>query len=290
MDYHNDRFEDFSLLIFKAEKLVSVLPANRVEDTVYSHQGLTYGGLVFDKKVKFKEVLEVFKTVLHFLSSEGIKKLQLKLLPKIYHQLPSDEIDYLLFLTEAKLLRTDISSTIDQNSRLKIQPNRLEGLKKAKKSGLIIKEENNFTGFWEEILIPNLKERHNSKPIHSVEEIELLASHFPKNIKQFNVYKNGKIVAGTTIFETQTVAHVQYISANEDKQQLGSLDFLFHHLITERFAENRYFDFGISNENQGKNINQGLLYWKECFGARSIAQQFYELETKNYNKLDSVLI
>ena len=234
--------------------------------------------------------MEVFKTVLHFLSSEGIKKLQLKLLPKIYHQLPSDEIDYLLFLTEAKLLRTDISSTIDQNSRLKIQPNRLEGLKKAKKSGLIIKEENNFTGFWEEILIPNLKERHNSKPIHSVEEIELLASHFPKNIKQFNVYKNGKIVAGTTIFETQTVAHVQYISANEDKQQLGSLDFLFHHLITERFAEKRYFDFGISNENQGKNINQGLLYWKECFGARNIAQQFYELETKNYNKLDSVLI
>ena len=44
MDYHKDRFEDYSLMVFKDEKLVAVLPANRVEDKLFSHQGLTYGG------------------------------------------------------------------------------------------------------------------------------------------------------------------------------------------------------------------------------------------------------
>ena len=48
MEYHSDRFQDFSLLVFEGEKLMSVLPANRVGDTVFSHQGLTYGGLVLD--------------------------------------------------------------------------------------------------------------------------------------------------------------------------------------------------------------------------------------------------
>ena len=40
MEYHQDRFQDFSLLVFEEDKLVSILPANRVGDTVFSHQGL----------------------------------------------------------------------------------------------------------------------------------------------------------------------------------------------------------------------------------------------------------
>jgi uncharacterized protein (DUF486 family) len=47
-----DRFQDYSLLIFEEDKLIAVLPANRVGETVYSHQGLTYGGLVYKKQTK----------------------------------------------------------------------------------------------------------------------------------------------------------------------------------------------------------------------------------------------
>ena len=113
---------------------------------------------------------------------------------------------------------------------------------------------------------------------------------FPKQIRQFNVYYNDTIVAGTTIFETKKVAHAQYISATENKQELGSLDFLFHHLIHTVFNHKHYFDFGISNENQGQNINEGLLYWKESFGARTITQDFYSFNTANHNLLDAVLL
>lgn len=289
MDYHQDRFNDNSLLIFKNEKLVAVLPANKKEDTLYSHQGLSYGGLIFQKNINFKDAFQSFKELLKFCKVGGIKSINLKLLPKIYHEYPSDEMDYFLFLIHSELIRRDVSSTIDNSSKIKIQSNRIEGKRKAERQGLIVKEEANFNGFWNEILIPNLQDRHQSKPVHSLKEIELLQSNFPKNIRQFNVYKDSKIVAGTTIFETKKVAHVQYISANFDKQKLGSLDFLFEHLINSVFKEKKYFDFGISNENNGYNINEGLLFWKEGFGARSIVHDFYKIDTKNYNLLDGVL-
>src|SRR5690606_16173620 len=61
MDYHNDRFEDHSLLVFKNEKLVAVLPANKKEGDLHSHQGLTYGGLILTEAVKLNQVVEIFK-------------------------------------------------------------------------------------------------------------------------------------------------------------------------------------------------------------------------------------
>lgn len=290
MEYHSERFEDHSLLIFKNEKLVGILPATISEKTLHSHQGLTYGGLLLNEKAKLKEVIEIFKNLLQWLDENKIEKLQLKTMPRIYNLLPSDEMDYMLFIVGATLKRVDILSVIDKQHPLKIASNRLEGVKKAEKNKLRIEEGNDFESFWNTILIPNLALRHAALPVHSVGEIIQLEKYFPKKILQFNVYRESEIVGGATIFETENVAHVQYISANEDKQQLGTLDFLFEYLIKQRFENKRYFDFGTSNENQGKNINEGLLYWKECFGARSISQPFYELKPSNYKKLESVFI
>src|SRR5690606_10487106 len=67
MDYHQDRFQDYSLLIFEDNKLVAVFPANKVGNTIYSHQGLTYGGLVLPENVKLNEVLGILEILLeHF--------------------------------------------------------------------------------------------------------------------------------------------------------------------------------------------------------------------------------
>ena len=290
IEYHSDRFEDYSLVVLKDNTLVAVFPANKKERTIYSHQGLTYGGLLIDKKTKLNETISIFKAILSFLNAKGFTNLHIKLTPAIYHKVPCDEMEYLLFISEATLTRVDVSSVIENRSKLKIQSNRIEGVKKARKNELEIMEGSNFKAFWSEILEPNLKMRHGAKPVHNLQEIEKLAAHFPKNIHQFNVLNEDQIVAGATLFETDTVAHVQYISANEDKQQLGSLDYLFEYLINQRFKDKKFFDFGISNENQGKNLNKGLLYWKETFGARSISCKFYEVDTANHAKLDNVFL
>jgi hypothetical protein len=287
MEYHNDRFEDNSLIVFYKDKWIGVMPANKVRNEIFSHQGLTYGGLVYSDKSKLTTIITAFRAVLLFLNDNEIKKLHLKTIPPIYHTKPAEEIKYALFLAEAKLVRRDSLSVIDLSQKNNFSKIRKRGIQKGILSGLIIKEEAVFESFWNEILIPNLNERHDAEPIHSIAEMNLLKSLFPNNIRQFNVYYNNKIVAGTTVFESETVAHCQYISKYEKDENLGSLDFLYHFLITEAFAEKRFFDFGISNEAQGKLLNDGLSYWKESFGASTIVHDFYEVKTANYVKLDS---
>ncbi len=291
MEYHADRFTDYSLLIFKENELLAVLPANAEGKKIYSHQGLTYGGLILTKKIKFKAVFELFKALLVFLEKEGFEALEIKNIPSFYNPLPVEELDYLCFLLKAEISQVDIAAVIDNKNPIPIQKNRLEGVKKAEKNRLKIEETSNFSAFWDAILIPNLAKTHNAKPVHSLEEITLLQKRFPKNIRQFNVLNSeNKIVAGATIFETENVAHVQYISGNEDKQQLGSLDFLFHHLITVVFKDKTYFDFGTSNENAGQNLNAGLQYWKECFGARTLVHRSFCIQVKNHENLGQVLL
>lgn len=290
MEYHSDRFQDFSLLVFEGEELVSILPANRVGDAVFSHQGLTYGGFAFDSKIKLGEVISVTKAILAFLHSAGITTFQIKLIPSIYNAFFSEEIEYAMFLTNAKLIRRDCLSVIDLTKPFTITKTRKESIRRGEKNNLEIREELKFDLFWNEILIPNLDKRHNAKPVHTVNEIKLLYQKFPDNIRHFNVYYEDKIVAGTTVFITDKVAHPQYISGNEQRSELGSLDFLYNHLITEVFAAKNYFDFGISHEQDGKKINEGLLFWKESFGAKTTVQDYYEVKTANYTFLENVCV
>ena len=289
LEYHKDRFEDYSILFYKNEKTIAVLPANKLEDVIYSHKGLTYGGLVLKNDIKFSDVLEVFKLLLSHLHDNNFASIIIKEIPEIYNTSPSDEVKYLLHKTNADLIRRDILSVI-KTGKISYSRDRIQGNKRGIRFNLDVREVTDFKEFWNTILIPNLESKHNISPVHSLEEITKLNSLFPKNIRQFNVYLEDRIVAGATIFETKTTAHVQYISGNKEKNKLGSLDYLFTHLIEEVFSNKEYFDFGISNENNGKNINEGLLYWKEGFGARSITQDFYEIKTSNYKNLDDIMI
>jgi lipid II:glycine glycyltransferase (peptidoglycan interpeptide bridge formation enzyme) len=120
-----------------------------------------------------------------------------------------------------------------------------------------------------------------------VEEITMLASRFPAHIRQFSAYHGKRIVAGTTIYETQTVAHAQYIAVSEEGDKKGALDLLFAWLLDERYKSKCFFDFGICNEEEGRKVNHGLLAWKEGFGGRSICHDFYEICTDRYENLES---
>jgi hypothetical protein len=182
-----------------------------------------------------------------------------------------------------------LHSVIDVGN-VSFSSSRKEGYKRGLKCNLIVKETESFDLFWKEILQPNLQNKHGVKPVHSLEEITALKLNFPKNIRQFNVYHNNKIVGGTTIFENENVAHCQYISGNDQKNELGSLDYLHIELIKTIFAHKKYFSFGTSNINNGNNINEGLQFWKEGFEAKSTAQSFYNIKTKNHELLEDIFV
>lgn len=290
MEYHNDRFEDYSLMIYFKQKLVALFPANFNKSTIYSHQGLTYGGLVINENIKLLEVFKAFKKMLEFLFLNDINKVLIKIIPSFYNSQISDELEYVLYKAKAVLAKRDALMVIDYKNKIPFQKNRREGINKAKRFNLTIQVNDDFESFWNEILLPNLSTKHNVLPVHSLKEIKFLASKFPENIKQINVYQDNRIVAGTTLFITKTTLHPQYVSANQEKNKLGSLDFLYDYLINEFPEKRSYFDFNTSSENNGDVLNSGLIFWKESCGARAYISNTYELKTEVYKNLEIKLV
>ncbi|WP_035679081.1 GNAT family N-acetyltransferase [Flavobacterium limnosediminis] len=284
MEYHSDRFEDFSLLVFDDEKLIALLPANKNGSEIHSHQGLSYGSFIVKKTIRIKEYTQVFQAVLHFLKKSGIDTLSIKALPKIYNQTIAEEIDYVSFLTKAQTYRSDVYLVIDNNETYKPNRNRKRALTLAEKLNIEVREDENYKDFWNLILTPNLVSRFGVQPVHSLAEIEKLVSLFPKNIKLFNAYQNDELKAGVVMFLTETVAHFQYSSGSDDRTDTAALDILFDFII-RKYADKKYVSFGSSSEENGRVLNEGLAYWKESFGARTSVQNFIRIETKNYPEL-----
>lgn len=278
MEYHSERFEDYSLMIFdKNEKLVSLLPANRDGSEVYSHQGLTFGGLIFKSSVKQKEVCDVVEAIVSFLKGESVTSFLYKKMPYIYHLLPSDEDLYPLLNFGFRISRRDISSSIKISNQIKYSKGRKWIVKKAKSNGLLYSESNDIREFWDK-LSSVLMTGHGAKPVHTYEEITSLKERFPEQIKFYSASLNGDQVAGAVIFLTDTVAHTQYLYNTDAGREVGALDGLIDYLVKEIFKNKEYFDFGTSNENQGKDINNGLVAQKEGFGARIVVHDFYEIK------------
>ena len=67
MEYHEDRFEDCSLMIYDDKaRLVALLPATKDGDMCVSHGGLTFGGFLVDARMSVEMMLLVFDCVMDF--------------------------------------------------------------------------------------------------------------------------------------------------------------------------------------------------------------------------------
>lgn len=280
MDYHSDRFEDNSLiLIDKRNRICAIFPANIKENALYSHQGLTFGGLVLSEKVTTALVYEMFESLASYCKIKKIKKIIYKPIPYIYSSLPSQEDLYVLFIQQAKILRRDVSSSINLEAPIRYSKGRKWSINKAKKENIQVNESTDYSNFWP-LLSQVLMSHHDAAPVHSLTEIEHLHKHFPRNIRLFTAEHHGEIIAGAVIYETNLVAHTQYLANSELGRALGGLDLILDHLIKNVYKDKKYFDFGISTENSGLFLNLGLIAQKEGFGASAVVHDFYEINIR----------
>jgi len=285
MDYHADRFPDHSLLLYTDGRLRALFVANEDRDAIVSHGGLSYGGLLLEKDARLEEVLALFFHILEYYHLQGINKIVYKCLPFYYATFPAQEDLYALFLLKAVLLQRDTSSVCVKLMPLPYQQRRKKNTKQ--NSGTFrISESNDPTEFWNDVLIPNLKEKFGAEPVHSLEEIKKLMQSFPNHIQLFEVRDEG-LLGGTVIYSTPLTAHAQYTSATQLGKEVGALDVLFHHLLSDVFADQAYFSFGTSNGNPDRALNRGLVNWKEGFGARTFSIDTYQIDTQNYTLLSS---
>lgn len=280
MEYHADRFTDCSLLFRDGDgKLIAVMPANISDDALVSHGGLTFGGIISGNRMKTPQMLEIFESLTAFARGERLKRIIYKAVPHIYHAQPSEEDLYALFRCDAKLFRRDVSTTIYLQERLSLSKGRKWAAGQSRKNRIEVAESDDFDTFMR-LESELLAVKYDAVPVHTANEMKLLASRFPDNIKLFCAFRDSEMLAGIIVYESKTVAHTQYIAANDEGKKLCALDGVLQHLITARYAEKRYFDFGISTERQGKYLNAGLIDFKESWGGRAVAYDFYELDIK----------
>ena len=280
MEYHADRFDDYSLMYYKDDKLLSLLPANRRDDALWSHQGLTYGGFVLNKKVHTAEIGEIFDKTKQFLHEAGIKEWYYKQMPTIYQKQPSEDDSYWLWRNGAETVECNLMSAINLNTEYYISQRRRTYASKLKREGWRIvcsSEGTLLKRFWK-VLSENLKERYDARPVHSLEEIENLQRLFPDNIVCQGIESpEGKLEAGVLMFLSNQVARTQYISASPEGKTSKALDYLFIHLLEHyKNAGYQFFDMGTSMDDD-THLNDGLVAQKEGFGARGIACRTYKL-------------
>lgn len=282
MDYHADRFSDYSLIFLDGKKrVIALLPANIKDNVLYSHQGLTFGGLIISKKTTSEQVLQVFEALKEYgLATGSFGTLIYKRIPDFYTLYPAQEDLYALFCENARLIRRDISSVVDLRAGYSYSKGRKWSVNKAKKiPSLSVKESQDFSEFWK-LLRSVLGKQHQTEPTHSIDEIHLLKSRFPEQIRCFTAIMNGEVVAGAVIYETQNVAHAQYLANGDKGKDLGALDLVIDHLLKNVYREKKFFDFGISTTDDGRSLNAGLLAQKEGFGARACVHDFYEIAVR----------
>ena len=304
MDYHADRFFDCSLLVYgddvdesdvTDDSLIALFPANwrEEEKTVYSHQGLTYGGLITKSSITQTEVMQIMQKILMYYEGYlGAKAMVYKPIPYIYSRVPAQEDLYALFRAGGQLENRSVATVVSTAHPLNMRTLRIRQAKKALEHGFYIErikdaDSQSLAEYWS-ILESVLMEYHQAKPVHTLEEIALLMHRFPKQIKLFIVRNTDRqIVSGIVVFETDLVAHVQYIASAAEGRKYGALDLLLRHLCNEKYKDKDYVDFGTSTENGGHFLNEGLIFQKEGFGGRAVCYDAYRVELKR-NRLQKM--
>lgn len=280
MEYHSDRFEDFSLIVeTDGGEIAALFPASMSGDTVTSHGGLTYGGLVLGYHTSGSLPLTLLPALSEWLSARGVATLIYKPVPHIYHSNPCEEDLYALFRCGASLSVRNLATVIDM--RRPVPSSRLgkRAEKRRRRFGIAVQEVESAAPFWD-IIVEDRRVRHNTVPVHTCAELDLLKSRFPDNIRFFVAVReaDGSILGGAVIYLDRGVIHLQYAACTPEGKELYATDVIYHDLIFNRFPLENYFDFGTSNEQAGRYLNCGMVAHKEEFGGRSVVYDTYRLD------------
>ena len=285
MSYHQERFIDESLLIYKDEKLISLFPAAQdPQDATHivSHPGITYGGLLAPIKISAVSQIEIFANIIDHYHHRNFKKLTYKAVPDCFKSLPIQDDLYALFFHSASLTRRDLNCVIDLTKPSTLTSKDLSKmrnmLRKAEKNGVQIIEDKTYLQGFYHLLEQTLLEKYQQKPAHSFKELEYLLSSFPKNIRLITAVIKDQVIAGSLLLVDKNFIHTQYLANSEQGQPLFALDYVIDYAIQSAKENNKQsFSFGVSNEQQGRYLNEGLYLSKVKHGGMGMIHDFYTI-------------
>jgi hypothetical protein len=295
ISYHGDKFDDCSLIFYKNNEIIALFPAaiiNKINKMVLkSHPGTSYGGFVINKSLQLKNIFELIDILEKYCKNKNIEIIEFRHSPNIFRECPLDQIDFALSSNNYKRIDEELSTCYkldiykgkSENECVNLFQNygrskARKNIRKAIRAGLIFRElkENEYKIYYE-ILVENLK-KHNSKPVHSLEEIKLLKRLYPKRINLYGVFKDENLAAGYLIFNINKIGnHIFYGSINYKYQMHRPTSFgLFKLIQTLSDQGHEYLNMGISTEDGGKIINWDLFDFKESFNGTGILRYYWQ--------------
>jgi len=293
LNYHpQGRFQDASLMVFYKGKLEAVIPAckqqNAEKKIFNSHAGSTYGGIVISRYLyKADKVLGLINEVEQYISKQKYTSILYKPTMNLLCNPKGDLLSYCLGYCgykeykELNIYVNYANYNPDILSNLSKMKQRI--IKKCEKTGVVVKEfdSKEEIKIFHDILTQNLK-KYNKTPVHTVEElIDLKKNRLTKEIRFLGAYLDGKMIAGTMIFEFHKYkcAHTQYLAADPEYNKLSPMSYIYYK--TAEFYYYCHFEklsWGISTEDNGTKINMGLTTNKEEYGSEYNLVTIYEKE------------
>jgi hypothetical protein len=285
LDYHQDRFEDCSWLVWQGRQLRAVFVAGRSRNsaepaTLVAHPGLAYGGLVTAGPAKTPDVTAWLDALRVAWQAAGFRQLILKPVPRVFCRQPSEAALFWLHQQGARLTGRELNSVIDLTRPFRIGTWRRGNLRKARHHGVAVEcttANPDYAAFWE-LLTANLRQTHGRQPVHSLAEICQLRDQNPGHLELWVARLAGEVVGGVLVFQDahQGFVHTQYIGGNPRGKQVGAVDAVLAELLHRKPAAFQRLSFGISTV-QGV-VNSGLLNQKEGFGATAETTDTYTLD------------
>ncbi len=280
LDYHPDgRFNNYHLLVTGSNgSIVAVVPAALSEidgETWFrSYPGASYGGPVFDDRMGLDKVQKIIDSLIVYCRKQGFAGIEMTPPPLCYFRRPHNYIDFSLVRKGFGYKKRELTGVIDlrrlgEEIDLGFTQSAKRGVKKAVKSGLTVIEDNDYSRFYP-VLANNLKDRHNVKPTHSLEELNRLRDILGQPaVRQFiTVNPEGEVLAGMIMFHCNprtTLAF--YISHNEQHQAMRPVNLVYREVIDwARKMGYHYLDLGTYTLDM--EVNYGLCRFKESFSAR----------------------
>lgn len=278
LDYHKDRFVDHSLLFLKGDTLMGVCPAceefENGEKKFISHKGSTFGGIIIaDNYLTISNISLIIEALEEYLVQNDFKYCLLKITGDIFSKKSNNLISYLLyknnyssyeelsFCIEFKNLTTGVVENFKSKTR-----NLYNASLKNNLEFRLVENDDEIAQLYE-VLCKSLQ-KFDTKPVHTLEELnDLYYNRLAPNMRYYGVFSEGKLIAGSVVFIINNIFHTQYLCADPDFLHLKPMDFLDANLIIVAKDENfAGFSFGISTENHGYVLNEGLAKYKEGFG------------------------
>ena len=246
-------------MFYKNNQLFTLFPAVELNESdkkiLVSHPGASMGSFVTPTDLSFHDSLQLVNLLNTYIKKLGFSSIIITLPPIIYNKRKTNYIDYSLLKYGYRYVKREVSSilfledSIEKNVN-KFKPSHRQALRKAQRSGVVINKTDDFNSFYN-ILKKNLKNRHNVRPTHTVNELSKLKKLFPESIILYGAFIEGSMVGGVVNFiANNDVILSFYISHDEKYQEYRPINLLFYEVLKDAIT-NKYkvFDFGIFTVN-----------------------------------------